>query len=76
MNRSSYSGAVRDSAAERARDLRMLALADQGVAVTAIAQRMGVTVNSVRERIKRARAACASESLLPQVEGCDGADPA
>ena len=34
----------------------MLALSEKGVASAVIAQRMGVTIASVRERIKRARA--------------------
>lgn len=55
--RTNYQGTVRDSEAETARDARMLALHEQGLAVSIIAQRMGVTVNSARKRIHRARAA-------------------
>ena len=50
-----YRGAVRDGAAEDERDARMLALHERSVPNSVIAQRMGVTVASVRARIKRAR---------------------
>ena len=46
------------------RDARMLTLSEQGLAVTVIAQRMGVTINSVRIRIKRARDRRAS-AIIP-----------
>ena len=55
--RTNYQGTVRDSEAETARDARMLALHERGLTVSIIAQRMGVTVNSARKRIYRARAA-------------------
>lgn len=55
LQRTIYRGAVRDSAAEYERDVRMLALCDDGVSNAVIAQRMGITVASVRARIKRAR---------------------
>ena len=56
MKRTQYMGTVRDGKAEEARDARMLALFEQGMASAVIAQRMGVTVTSVRARIKRAQA--------------------
>ena len=55
MQRTTYRGAVRDSAAEDERDARMLTLRENGVSNAVIAQRMGITVASVRARIKRAR---------------------
>ena len=55
LQRANYRGSVRDSEVEDARDDRMLALNEQGVANAVIAQRMGVTPASVRVRIARAR---------------------
>ena len=80
MVRAAYRGAVRDSSAESDRDQRMLALAEQGLPVGIIAQRMGVTVNSARIRIKRARAATTGgDRANPLHNTCqsvgDGAEP-
>ena len=61
--RSNYQGIVRNSRAETLRDTRMLELANHGLAVSIIAQRMGITTNSARKRIQQARAA------LTQAEG-------
>ena len=55
MQRTVYKGAVRDSRTEEERDARMLALSEQGLNAAVIAQRMGLSINSVRTRIKRAR---------------------
>ena len=55
LQRTMYRGAVRDGAAEDERDARMLALYERGVPNSVIAQRMGVTIASVRSRVKRAR---------------------
>lgn len=57
MARTKYSGTVRNSSAEEERDKRILALAEQGLAPSVIAQRMGITTHSARYRAKRAKAA-------------------
>ena len=77
MQRTLYRGVVRDSQAEAARDARMLALHEQGVSSAVIAQRMGVTIASVRARVKRARAerasACAVRAERPSGQSSDDA---
>ena len=75
MVRTSYSGAVRDSVAEQARDARMLALTEQGVSATIVAERMGVTVNSVRMRVKRALAARSGGMMKKLQSKAEGPDP-
>lgn len=56
MKRAGYQGTVRDSGTEAVRDGRMLVLHEQGLTNGLIAQRMGVSLTSVRMRIERARA--------------------
>lgn len=56
VKRAGYQGTVRDSGTEAVRDGRMLALHEQGLTNVLIAQRMGVSLTSVRIRIERARA--------------------
>ena len=56
MDRTGFSGAVRNTEAEIERDRRMLVLRESGVPVSAIAVRMGLKVVSVRARLKKAAA--------------------
>lgn len=55
MDRRPYSGSVRNSLVESERDARILVLAESGLAASQISQRMGLSVSSVRNRLKRAR---------------------
>lgn len=55
MERTTYRGTVRDSAFEDERDSRMLMLKEQGLSSAVIAQRMGLSIASVRSRVRRAR---------------------
>lgn len=58
--RAGYKGTVRNSRDEAIRDARMLELKNQGLSVTVIAQRMGITPCAVRLRILRAASAHSS----------------
>ena len=72
MDRRPYSGSVRNSLAESERDARILVLAESGLSISLISQRMGLSVSSVRGRLKRARL---QRARAVQVSGIGRAPP-